>query len=97
MLEARQHETVLEVNLDAVVHNFNAYRSMLRPTTGIVCMVKASGYGAGACELAKTLQSQGAAYLAVAVADEGVDLREAVITMPIISNRKYIASNFWQT
>ncbi|MDE7460896.1 MAG: bifunctional UDP-N-acetylmuramoyl-tripeptide:D-alanyl-D-alanine ligase/alanine racemase [Paramuribaculum sp.] len=84
MLEARQHETVLEVNLDAVVHNFNAYRSMLRPTTGIVCMVKASGYGAGAGELAKTLQSQGAAYLAVAVADEGVDLREAGITMPIM-------------
>ncbi len=84
MLQARQHETVLEVNLDAVVHNFNAYRSLLRPETGIVCMVKASGYGAGALELAKTLQSQGAAYLAVAVADEGVELREAGITMPIM-------------
>lgn len=84
MLEARQHETVLEVNLDAVVHNFNAYRSLLRPTTGIVCMVKASAYGAGAREIAKTLQSQGAAYLAVAVADEGVELRDAGITMPIM-------------
>lgn len=84
MLEARQHETVLEINLDAVVSNFNAYRSLLKPTTGIVCMVKASGYGAGATELAKTLQSQGAAYLAVAVADEGVALREAGITMPIM-------------
>lgn len=84
MLESRQHETVLEVNLDAVVHNFNLYRSMVRPTTGIVCMVKASGYGAGSYELAKTLQSQGAAYLAVAVLDEGVDLRRAGITMPIM-------------
>ncbi|MCM1483546.1 MAG: bifunctional UDP-N-acetylmuramoyl-tripeptide:D-alanyl-D-alanine ligase/alanine racemase [Muribaculaceae bacterium] len=84
MLEARQHETVLEVNLDALVHNFNFCRSFLKPSTGVVCMVKASGYGAGAHELAKTLQSQGAAYLAVAVADEGVDLRKAGITMPIM-------------
>lgn len=84
MLEARQHETVLEVNLDSVVHNFNTFRSMIRPTTGIVCMVKASGYGAGSYELAKSLQSQGAAYLAVAVLDEGVDLRKAGITMPIM-------------
>ncbi len=84
MLEAKQHETVLEVNLDAVVHNFNLFRSMIKPTTGIVCMVKASGYGAGSYELAKTLQSQGAAYLAVAVLDEGVDLRKAGITMPIM-------------
>ncbi len=84
MLEAKQHESVLEVNLDAIVHNFNFYRSMVKPTTGIVCMVKASGYGAGSYELAKTLQSQGAAYLAVAVLDEGVDLRKAGITMPIM-------------
>ncbi len=83
-LEAKQHETVLEVNLDAVVHNFNLYRSYVKPETGIVCMVKASGYGAGSYELAKTLQSQGAAYLAVAVLDEGVDLRKAGITMPIM-------------
>ena len=84
ILEARQHETVLEVNLDAVVHNFNNFRAQVRPTTGIVAMVKASGYGAGSYELAKTLQSQGAAYLAVAVLDEGVDLRKAGITMPIM-------------
>ncbi len=84
LLEARQHETVLEVNLDAVVHNFNNFRSRIKPSTGIVAMVKASGYGAGSYELAKTLQSQGAAYLAVAVADEGMDLRNAGITMPIM-------------
>ena len=69
VLEAKQHETVLEVNLDAVVHNYNFYRSRVKPETGIVCMVKASGYGAGSFELAKTLQNQGAAYLAVAVLD----------------------------
>lgn len=84
MLEARTHETVLEVNLDAMVSNFNFYRSKLRPTTGLVAMVKASGYGAGSYELAKTLQSSGAAYLAVAVLDEGIDLRKAGITMPIM-------------
>lgn len=84
MLEARTHETVLEVNLDALIGNFNFYRSKLRRETGIVAMVKASGYGAGAYELAKTLQSRGAAYLAVAVLDEGIDLRNAGITMPIM-------------
>lgn len=84
IIEARQHETVLEVNLDSLVHNYNIFRSRLRPSTGIVAMVKASGYGAGAYEVAKTMQSQGAAYLAVAVLDEGVDLRKAGITMPIM-------------
>lgn len=83
-LEARRHETVLDVNLDALVGNFNFYRSRLRPETGIVCMVKAFGYGAGSYELAKTLQAQGAAYLAVAVLDEGIELRDAGITMPIM-------------
>lgn len=84
MLEARQHETVLEVNLDAVIHNYNFFRSRIKPETGIVCMLKASGYGAGSYELAKSLQSHGAAYIAVAVLDEGVDLRKAGITMPIM-------------
>lgn len=83
-LRARHHETVLEVNLDAITHNFNHFRAMIRPETGIVAMVKASGYGAGSYELAKTLQSQGAAYLAVAVVDEGEELRRAGITMPIM-------------
>ena len=83
-LETPRHQSILEVNLDAVVANFNVYRSVLNPQTGIVAMVKASGYGTGALELAKTLQSHGAAYLAVAVAEEGVALRRAGITMPII-------------
>lgn len=84
-LKARHHETVLEVNLDAIVHNFNHFRALVKPETGIVAMVKASGYGAGAYELAKTLQTQGAAYLAVAVVDEGEELRRAGITMPIMA------------
>lgn len=83
-LEAKTHETVLEVNLDAMVDNFNFFRSHLKPTTGLVAMVKASGYGAGSLELAKTLQAHGAAYLAVAVGDEGAELRKAGITMPIM-------------
>ena len=84
MLEARQHQTVLQVNLDAVAHNYNFFRSRLRPDTKIACMVKASGYGAGSDEIAKTLQDRGAAYLAVAAHDEGADLRKAGITMPIM-------------
>lgn len=83
-LESRTHETVLEVNLDAIVKNFNYFRSKLPSSTGIVAMVKASGYGAGSLEIAKTMQSQGAAYLAVAVLDEGIELRRAGITMPIM-------------
>ena len=84
MLEAKQHQTVLQVNLDAVAHNYNFFRSRLRPDTKIVCMVKASGYGAGSDEIAKTLQDRGAAYLAVAAHDEGAELRKAGITMPIM-------------
>lgn len=84
LLEKKVHETILEVNLDAVVHNFNFYRSMLRPETKIVCMVKAFGYGAGSFELAKTLQEYRCDYLAVAVADEGADLRKEGISIPIM-------------
>lgn len=84
MLELKQHETVLEVNLDAVKHNYNYYKSLLNPATLVVCMVKAFGYGAGSYELAKTLQECGCKYIAVAVADEGVELRKAGITMPIM-------------
>ncbi len=79
-LVQKVHETILEVNLSAVVSNLNYYRSFMRPETKMVCMVKASAYGAGAVEVAKTLQDQGVDYLAVAVADEGVELRRAGIT-----------------
>ena len=78
------HDTVLEINLDAMVHNFNIFRSLMPKNSGIVAMVKASAYGIGAIEASKTLQSHGAAYLAVAVVDEAVSLRDAGITMPIM-------------
>lgn len=92
MLDARKHETVLEVNLDAIVNNYNYFRSFLPPTTGIICMVKAFGYGAGSYEIAKTLQDCGAAYLAVAVLDEGIDLRRRGITMPILVMNPKVAN-----
>lgn len=84
LLEKKVHETILEVNLDAVVHNFNFYRSKLKPSTRMVCMVKAFGYGAGSYEVAKTLQEHRCDYLAVAVADEGAELRKEGISIPII-------------
>lgn len=84
LLEKKVHETVLEVNLDAVVHNFNYFRSRLRRETKMVCMVKAFGYGAGAYEVARTLQEHRCDYLAVAVADEGEALRKEGITIPIM-------------
>ena len=83
-LALKVHETTLEVNLNAVVDNLNYYRSFMAPDTKMVCMVKASAYGAGAVEVAKTLQDHRVDYLAVAVADEGVDLRKAGITANIM-------------
>ena len=83
-LEQKVHETILEVNLNAVVDNLNYYRSFLKPETKMVCMIKADGYGAGAVEIAKTLQEHRVDYLAVAVADEGVTLRKAGITANIM-------------
>ena len=79
------HETVLKVNLSALVENVRYFRSLLKPTTKLTCMVKAFAYGAGSVEVSKALQaSELVDYLAVAVADEGVELRRAGITLPII-------------
>ncbi len=84
LLEQKVHETILEVNLQAVVDNLNHFRSYLRADTKMVCMIKADAYGAGAIEVAKTLQDHCVDYLAVAVADEGVALRKAGITANIM-------------
>lgn len=79
------HETVLKVNLSALVNNVRYFRSLLKPETKLTCMVKAFAYGAGSVEVSKALQDSGLVdYLAVAVADEGVELRRAGITLPII-------------
>ena len=83
-LEQKVHETILEVNLGALVDNLNHYRAMMQPDTKLVCMVKADAYGAGAVEVPKTLQDHRVDYLAVAVADEGVALRKAGITANIM-------------
>ncbi|MDR0894384.1 MAG: bifunctional UDP-N-acetylmuramoyl-tripeptide:D-alanyl-D-alanine ligase/alanine racemase [Prevotellaceae bacterium] len=84
LLEQKVHETILEVNLGAMISNLNHYRSILKPSTQMICMVKASAYGAGSYEVAKTLQEHRADYLAVAVADEGMELRKAGITAGIL-------------
>ena len=85
------HETVLAVNLSALTDNVRSFRHLLRPETHLMCMVKAFAYGAGSVEVSKALQAAKTAegqtlvdYLAVAVADEGVELRKAGITLPIV-------------
>jgi alanine racemase len=79
------HETILEVNLTTLVDNVRYFRSFMQPDTQLTCMVKAFGYGAGSIEVSKALQASGLVdYLAVAVADEGAELRRAGITLPII-------------
>ena len=83
-LSFRVHETTLEANREALAANLNFYRSFMRPQTKLTCMVKASAYGSGAVEVAKTLQDRGVDYLAVAVADEGAELRRAGITTGIM-------------
>ena len=86
-LEKKVHQTILEVNLSALRENLNRYRNALAPGTRTVCMVKADAYGAGALETGRTLQECNADYLAVAVADEGAELRkEGIITGIIVMN-----------
>ncbi len=84
MLEKKVHQTILEVNLNALRDNLNYYRNNLTAGTKTVCMVKASAYGAGALEVGRTLQECNVDYLAVAVADEGAELRKEGITTGII-------------
>ena len=84
LLEKQVHTTILEVNLDAMIHNLNHYRTKLAPGTRIMAMVKALSYGSGGFEVAAMLQRQRVDYLAVAFADEGIGLREAGITLPIV-------------
>jgi Alr-MurF fusion protein len=84
LMEKKAHETVLEINLDALVHNLNYFRSRLKPGVKLVAMVKAFSYGSGSFEIANILQFHRVDYLAVAFADEGVALREAGITLPIM-------------
>lgn len=83
-LELQTHQTVLEINLNAMIHNLNYFKSQLQPATKIMVMVKAFSYGSGSYEIANILQHQGVDYLAVAFVDEGIELRNAGIRTPII-------------
>ncbi len=83
-LARKMHKTVLEINLDALIHNLNVYRSRLAPEVKLLAMVKASAYGNGSAEVAKLLEYHGVHYLSVAYADEGIELRQRGIELPIL-------------
>lgn len=84
LLEEKTHETVLEINLNAISHNLNYYRTKLTPETKLMVMVKAFGYGYGGFEIAKLLEHHKVDYLGVAFADEGISLKSAGINVPIM-------------
>jgi alanine racemase len=84
LLEQKTHETILEINLNAISHNLNFYRSKLKPETKLMVMVKAFGYGNGGFEIAKLLEHHKTDYLGVAFADEGISLKNAGIKLPIM-------------
>ena len=84
ILEKQAHDTVLEVNLQALVDNLNFFKSRLKPTTKLMAMIKANAYGAGSFEVAHTLEHQQIDYLGAAYVDEGVELRKLGISMPIM-------------
>jgi Alr-MurF fusion protein len=84
VLEQKTHETRLEINLNALRHNLKVYKQLLKPNVKTMAMVKAFGYGSGSTEVANVLQHAGVDYLAVAYVDEGVELRKAGITLPIM-------------
>ena len=83
-LELQKHDTLLEVNLNAILHNINVHKALLKPETKMMAMVKAYSYGLGGYEIAEFLQHHHIDYLGVAYADEGVDLRKNGITTPIM-------------
>lgn len=83
-LEEKTHQTVLEINLNAITHNLNYYKSKLNPTTKIMVMIKAFGYGSGSFEIAKLLEYHKVDYLGVAFTDEGIQLRNSNINVPVI-------------
>ena len=83
-LELQKHDTVLEINLNAILHNINVHKSLVKPETKMMAMVKAYSYGLGGYEIAEFLQHHHIDYLGVAYADEGVDLRKNGISTPIM-------------
>lgn len=84
VLQKKYHQTVLEIDLNAMIGNLNFFRSLIHPETRVMVMVKAFSYGSGMAEIARILQFHKVDYLAVAVADEGIELRQAGIDLPIV-------------
>ncbi|MGN6605178.1 MAG: bifunctional UDP-N-acetylmuramoyl-tripeptide:D-alanyl-D-alanine ligase/alanine racemase [Ginsengibacter sp.] len=84
LLEQKIHQTVLSINLNSIVHNLKQYREKLKPSTKVMVMVKAFGYGSGSYEIASVLEYNRLNYLAVAYVDEGIELRNAGISLPIM-------------
>ena len=84
LLEEKVHQTVLEINLNSITHNLKEYQQLLKPGVKLMVMVKAFSYGSGGYEIANLLQFHKVDYLAVAYVDEGVELRRAGITLPIL-------------
>lgn len=83
-LEEKAHQTVLEINLTALIHNLKEFQKHIHPSTKVMAMVKAFAYGSGAIDVASILQFHKVDYLGVAYVDEGVELRKAGITVPIM-------------
>lgn len=83
-LQYLPHDTALEIDFDAMFHNINYFRSKLKPNTKLMCMVKASAYGSGSIEVALAMQHYGCDYLGVAFVNEGVELRQSGVNMPIM-------------
>lgn len=84
ILQQKEHDTVLEINVDTILNNLSIVRNKVKPQTKLLVMVKAFSYGSGSVEIASILQSQKVDYLAVAIVDEGIELRQAGITLPIV-------------
>lgn len=84
LLQEKSHQTIMEINLDSLIHNYNYYKSKLHSTTKMMVMIKAFGYGSGSTEIAKLLEHHKADYLGVAFTDEGVQLRKSGVGLPIV-------------
>ncbi len=84
LLQLKSHDTEFEINLQKLTSNINYYKGITGPSVKMMCMVKATGYGSGSIDIARTLEHSGVNYLAVAYADEGVELRESQINLPIM-------------
>lgn len=84
LLQKTNHTTCLEINLDSITNNYHVFKSLLRPETKVMLMLKAFGYGSGSIELSKHVQNLGADFIGVAYASEGEELRKSGVTLPII-------------